>query len=721
MARGQINGRQIHVTGFRKNNDSTEEIYKVTAFGTSTATKSAGENVDSNIAVILHEKHAWIQFSGNCSGTLKCNGVSSGCMLFNTKNIVPNSVVVSQYPSFIESYRIEQVDDGIYRLEFCRYPSYGGGSSEKFVLAGTDIYGNTIFSDGESVAPQPASQGTIQLYYSTPGHISVSLPSNSTEVLLTYEASSEIKTTTLSVGEISGNIREVDIDNEGYLGILTVKFPVNNSQSFESEHTITIKGKDIYGDIIYSNEVTITQGKKPNSSQFYVSGEDIAYDQETAVFVVHYPDTMNPATVSVVDNSPNISNIVKQASGGVVNFIVTTGVNDGPTLKELSVVVTGLTGTDGTSMTASGVLFQGTGAYILISGETDYPNTSAGQEEVLVQYYTQSHSFKYTAFGVSNVSASGNTAFTSVGGTVSVNKSTKTVSLRFPNNETSNDRTFVITVYGTTPTGNTIRATYTFTHLGCVTGSLMLVSGTSTSAEIEYNIENFQLTVHIPNDVVESTVGVADIQSTSSQFRIYRTTLSSDKRTLTCYISMNTSDRSYTYTIVMSGSTESNAIKYSNEFTAVHKPNGSGPGPTEYVDVDLFGILIQTDEEPTPPEPGDGIYNTYKWGTISAVPKSAARPATPELGRAILVGPSQTVTMYVNVNPPYSSMYKVKWGRVNQGAGIGHGNPPLGSTSATLVARRPYNSYFLLSLVNAQNEEDVYWAETITLSYDENR
>lgn len=725
MARGQINGRKIHVTGFRRNNDSSEEIYKVTAFGTSTAEASAGDNIDSNTAIVLHEKHAWIQLAGNCGSSTLCNGTSSGCLLFETKNIVHGSLSVSQYPSFIESYRIEEVEDSLYRLEYCRYPSYGGGQTEKFIVTGIDIYGNTIYSDGESVAPHNANQGNILLYYSNPGTSRTYVSSTDTEVTLYYELSSEIKTNTISVGNISGNITGTSITSEGYTGMITVKFPTNNSQSFENTYKITIKGKDIYGDIIYSNEVTINQGVKPNSSQFYVTGEDIEYIQETAVFVVHYPNTMNPSTISVVDRSSNISNIVKQSSGGVVNFIATTGVNNGNTRKELSIVVTGLTGTDNTSMTVSGMLFQGTGAYILISGETNYPNTSAGDEEVVVQYYTQSHSFKYTAFGVSNVSVSANTEFTSIGGTATINKSTKTVSLRFPKNETNYDRTFVITVYGTTSAGSTLRATYTFTHIGCASGSLRLVSGTSTNAEIEYNVEELQLTVYIPADIVESTVGVADIESTSSQFRIYRSILSSDNRTLTCYISVNTSDRSYTYTIVMSGATENNVIKYSNEFTAVHKP-GSGPGPTTEVDVTFTGTLTQTEDGGGGgggDDTGSGVYNTYFWGSITTVPACAARPYDPDagVGRAILVGPTgATVTMNVNVNPEYRN-YLVKWGRVNQGAGISHGNPDLGSTTATLRAVRKYGSHFMLSLVPPDDpvEASAIWAENITLLYDE--
>ena len=798
MARGQINGKKILVTGFRKNNDSSEEIYKVTAFGTSTAEASAGSNVDSNTAIIFHEKHAWIAFSGNCNGSTLCNGLSSGCLLYNTKNIKPGTLTVSQYPSFIESYRIEEVEEGLYRLEFCRYPSYGGGSSETFIVAGEDIYGNIIFSDGETVAPQDATQGTIDLFYDSPGNARAVLPSNSTEVRLNYEASAEIKTATITIGDTSGNVTGVNIQNEGYIGFVTVRFPANNSQSFESEYTVTIRGKDIYGDIIYSNEVTIVQNKKEDSSRFYILGNDIEYNETTGEFVVYHPTSIDADTIQVSERSSTITGVQKEIEGSIVKFLVTTDENVEPTQKELSIIVTGRTTTDGTIMTISGTIYQKTGSYLLISGRTDYPSLPDGDTPVDVEYFNQTHSFKYTAFGLSDVSASGDTTFRSAGGSVSVNKSTKTVSLTFPKNESGSDRVYKITVYGNDSSGRTLKATYTFTHIGSLTGAITLLSGTSENGEIEYNQHSFDLSVNIPEDIVLSTVGVGEITSDHTQFKIYLATLSADKRTLTCMVYENTLARSCKYTIDVSGKTADNRTRYSNKFTVRHKGSVSESwiefSPTSkevrfndttvtanfnYNDLDNItvefctssdgssvstsglsysngsgSVVITFTSNPTadrtitlsisgkdgsgrtvvpsmnfkviqPKEGGggggDGIYDTYKWGNISTVPKSAARPATPELGRAILVGPSQNVTMNVNVNPPYSSLYKVKWGKVNQGAGIGHGNPPLGSTSATLVARRPQPTYFTLYLVNAQNENDIYWAGTITLMYDENR
>lgn len=120
---------------------------------------------------------------------------------------------------------------------------------------------------------------------------------------------------------------------------------------------------------------------------------------------------------------------------------------------------------------------------------------------------------------------------------------------------------------------------------------------------------------------------------------------------------------------------------------------------------------------------GSGVYNTYFWGSITTVPACAARPYDPDagVGRAILVGPTgATVTMNVNVNPEYSN-YLVKWGGVNQGAGIGHGNPDLGSTTATLRATRKYGSHFMLSLVPPDDpvEASAIWSENIMLIYDE--
>ena len=117
----------------------------------------------------------------------------------------------------------------------------------------------------------------------------------------------------------------------------------------------------------------------------------------------------------------------------------------------------------------------------------------------------------------------------------------------------------------------------------------------------------------------------------------------------------------------------------------------------------------------------DGVYNTYRWGNITTVPARAARAATPELGRTILVRSGETVTMNVNLTASYKGRYKVKWKQVNQGAGIGFagGLPPLGATSATFIARRKQGSHFMLQLVDAEDEENTFWAEYIGLSYDD--
>lgn len=577
MARGRIDGKKIKVSDFRSYDEQHEEIYKVVAVGTSTAEASAGESVESNAAIILHEKHAWIQFAGSCSNTgINCNGLASSCLLINTKNIKPGSINVAQYPSFVESYKIEKVNNETYKLLFCRYPNYEGGSAqESFVVSGYDIYGNLITSSDEAVNPFNANQGSISLHCASSLATSISVPWNADNCQLVYELSPEIETNSIVVNEKNGGITGVTITPAGNVGTVLVKFPQNNSQSFECVYHISIKGKNIYGDTIYSETVSITQEKKGNSSQFYITGEDIEYNETVGTFKVHYPSTISADSIGVKQHSSNISSVTKQ-SGGIINFNASTDVNTGTEKKELWITVTGRTTTDGTVMTISGTLYQGTGAYILISGRTDYPNTAAGDPQVNLPYYTQSHSFKYTAFGIFNISVSGDTSFTSNGGTATLNRTTKTVSLRFPRNEGDEDKTFVITVYGNDSSNRTIRATYTFTHESISAGGLRLTSGATETGSVEYDATSFQLTVTIPDDITPSTIGVSKNTSDSEQYKVYRTSVSSDGTSLTCYVYKNLTPRTWPYTLQVSGKTQDNQIKFSNEFIAYHKTNEPG-------------------------------------------------------------------------------------------------------------------------------------------------
>ena len=130
---------------------------------------------------------------------------------------------------------------------------------------------------------------------------------------------------------------------------------------------------------------------------------------------------------------------------------------------------------------------------------------------------------------------------------------------------------------------------------------------------------------------------------------------------------------------------------------------------------------IDSGNTPSDGSEPEGVYRTYFWGNISTMPKRAARPATETLGRAILVRSGETVTMNVNVNSPYKENYQIFWKGVNQGAGIGFsdGKPPLGSTSATLIARRKQPSNLNLRLIKNGDVNDIFWAENITLSYDD--
>ena len=212
MARGTINGRKINVTNFTRNNDSKEEVYRVVVSGPSTAEASFGDIIRSNAAVILHEKHAWIQFSGECTADQEmCNGLTAKCLLIETKNIRKDTVYVKEHPTYIESYQIERLTDTRYKLKYCCYPTYGTAGREQFVINGIDIYGNTISSAAQEVNPNNTREGTVKLHQSGSQDTAVTLNSYATSCNLVYELSQEIDPDTVSINSTAGTITNIAI------------------------------------------------------------------------------------------------------------------------------------------------------------------------------------------------------------------------------------------------------------------------------------------------------------------------------------------------------------------------------------------------------------------------------------------------------------------------------------------------------------------------------
>lgn len=620
MARGRISGNKIYVSGFRANDTEHEETYRVSLSGSSTVGSSRGAVIRSNTVVIRHEKHAYVNFGGQCQCDIAgCATELCGCVVINAKNIKPNSVKIIASPSFVNTYEIERKSNSEYHLKYCLYPDGSASSAEAFVVGGTDIYGNAITS-GEYYIEPPVVEGTgISLKCSTGNTTTISAPYSSTSWNLKYQCEQGVIYSTVKEYEKTGDITNVTFsgrnDDQGY-GYVKVEFLENQSRNSTKTYKIRICGKDKYGQDAKSNYVTIVQEKKPEDGQLYITGDDISYDQTVAVFVINYSSNMTD--IEITNKSTNLGTPVTASTGtGKISVSATTDVNEGTERKALSIYVRAKSPADGYKY-ADKTIYQSGSAYLLILGRctgnktgsvvdentvympvgnnaTNYCSTlvkvtksntdvemdseiypsdeSTGYEHYTgdpVPYYTQTVKFKYMSNGVTGIHAVGDTAFRNVGGQAQLNSTSKEVTLSFPQNKTGAEREFTITVSGTSSNNNTLSATYTFKQLAQTGPAFLLLSGTTgqQSATLSCSAETISLTITCPSDYKDIAVG--EKTSSDPNYEIGNVSIvknNDEKYSLTGTISQNVSSDDVTYNIIASGHTGNNEVKFTNYFT----------------------------------------------------------------------------------------------------------------------------------------------------------
>lgn len=634
MARGRISGKKIHVEGFTPNDPEKEEIYRVVAQGRSTAGGSAGLTVESNMATVLHEKHAEVRFGTPCHCDLEgCVPELCGCVRVHTKNIKKDTLVVVQMPEYINHFTIERLTPTLYYLKYCIYPGYGSTTSpQPFILAGTDIYGNVIPSDEYWVNPVDVGAVYIEL------REDMAIPASATTCNLTYVCHPDVVVSTITRYDVEGDIRSVEFSSPNNV---TISFPQNYSRNTEKRYRIRIIGYDRFGGLVKSNYVEITQGKATKNGQFYISGDDIDYNQTQAIFVIHHDLSMTG--INIVDCSSTITEIQSSAvtSPDTITVTALTEVNSETSMKSLTIIASGLT-VNGTIAYAEGLIYQMPGVFLLIlgkctgnktgslvnettadiplgnvedeqlrkycstllrasknvheygnqEGDDNFPSTeiypadnSIGYENYTgdsVAYFVQNLSFRYISYGVTGITASGDTAFTSAGGRAVVNTSSKTVALTFSKNTTGNPRTFTITLYGKTSSGMPISATYTFTQMEQDGNSFTLQSGTTleSTAEVPYTTTSITLKVYCPTDYKD--IGLATATTTLSSYNIHNARIvknTDEEYTLIADIYSNTTPSPITYTVIVSGHTGDNRVRYTKTM---------GPGGTEYDEMTII-------------------------------------------------------------------------------------------------------------------------------------
>ena len=574
MATGTINSEQTKITVSFPNSASTEyeELYKVQYAGTSEAEPTLGEPVISNVAKVKREKRATISISGGGSSPSSlCNTLT-----ITTKNVKKNSLTIAQYPDFVNTIEIRWISEDTYVLEYCAYPNYGDtGDTEygNFVVAGIDIYGHVVTSDDLEIENSGGAQmGDITLRVIS----EVPIPYFETQCVLEFAFNpSIICGHTIEVASTSGNITGVTMGAiETSTGQLTVKFPANTgTNNTGCTYTVKVKGLNVYGDVVPSNEVTFTQGVGEKSSQFFVSGDDIPNTATSAVFNVTCSQNIVQSSIGVAtdrNGNPIIHNCTNPIVAGT-SITVETTQNTSSSQKDISLTVSANT-TDGKTVYADGILFQNAGFYLTVPQGTDVP------------YYSQSHSFRYSSLNVTGITASGSNAFISANGRVTINTTTKTVSLTFSKNETSEIKTFDITLKGYNTSGAEVTATYTFTQDKFGVGEFQLSplegfsESTPTSGSILHSTTTFKLSITYPPGNGYSSFGVCLNESTSNRYRVYSTTIqgSGDTgRTLVCEVSPNNGNTQCIYTLQVSAVTSDNRVKYTNEFEILHKINSS--------------------------------------------------------------------------------------------------------------------------------------------------
>lgn len=563
MASGRIEENKIIVTGFTTNTATTlnkEELYSVVVSGASTAELSPGAILRSNKAFIRREKHAYIK-PGDIEST---EGLCSSITI-STKNIKKDSLYIVGVPGFISSYEFKKLDDEQYVLELCSYPNYDEPVNDTIVIGGYDIYGNIILSDEIDLTWEGGlTYGSVILFYESDGEESSekSVTATETSLEISYVKTDNVIPDTLDILVKSDDLNVVSFQKADNFGKISVSFPSNGSKILEKEYTIQIFGLNEYGDRVISNVFKIVQGKRDESSRFYVDGVDIEHNATEAVFNVHYP--ANITNIGVYYWSNTIISEPSYAGGSKVR--ATVNVNNGPQQKALSITMSGKT-ENGKIVYADGTIFQKPGAYLLID-----ENGGVQSATTTIKHYTQAFSFKYKSLNITNITVSGNADLLNNGGLVSLNKSRRTVNVSFRKNEGNTDKEYSVTIKGKTPTGAEVSAVYFITH-GSSTGSeFTLLYNGAASHTFPYHLDDnkFVLDVNFPSDY--DRIGVYQITSTSSQYKIYNYQFSTDRKRLECYVHDNIGVSESLYTVTVSGITPDNKVVYTNEFRATHNP-----------------------------------------------------------------------------------------------------------------------------------------------------
>ena len=551
MANGSINEGKVKVTGFTAY-ELSENTYRVSVSGTSVAELSSGKTLTSNIATVRHEKHAYITLLNLVTGDTSCCGYTYSITIASI-NIVDGTLRVVTYPSWVSKFTITGN-----KLCYNLYQNYEVDPHDDigvFVVAGEDEYGNLITSEPLSIRPgDKYDWGAIMWEES-----GITVSASETSGTATYNLSGCVVNTSIEICGHYGNIYGIELVTGDTSGRISIYFPENRSRNFEKNYAVRLCGIDEFGVSITSDILIITQEKAAESPSFYLTGEDIDYFDTEGVFSVIYdPDEISGGTIGIYDWSTDTITGTPVYDPETGKVTVETLENTGASEKVLLVTMSAITVYD-IIIYASGLITQAAGKELKIYNDLRIPETAV-TSLVNSGYFEQRRIFEYTSKNVGAITPIMETG-EEEGTAVYVDTVNKSVTVIFPRNKTSVQKTFKIKLLSEVG----LEATYQFNQDAFIESDFRLSGGTNVTETgqnegyIEYSATTFTLKIVYDPENEYSNFGISLNSSDSPIYKITSAVVNEDEMIVSGETYENTDQRDHTYLIQVSATTKEEA------------------------------------------------------------------------------------------------------------------------------------------------------------------
>ena len=564
MAKGRvIDNNKVKVTGFTEN-ELSEKTYRVNVSGTSVAELSAGKTLTSNIAIVRHEKYADITLSDPVTGDTSCCGYTYSITI-TSRNIVDGTLRVVTYPSWVSKFAItgNKLCYNLYQ-NYEVDPNYDIGV---FVVAGEDEYGNLITSEQLSIRPgDKYDWGAIMWEES-----GITVSASETSGTAIYNLSGCVLSSSIEICGYYGNIYGIELVTGDTSGQISIYFPENRSRNFEKNYAVRLCGVDEFGVSITSDILIITQEKAAESPSFYLTGENIDYlDTEGVFSVIYDPDEISGGTIGIYDWSRDTITGTPEYDHEASKVTVETLENTGASEKVLLVTMSAIT-VYGIIIYASGLITQAAGKELKIYNDLDNPETEV-TSSTRSAYFEQRRSFRYTSKNVGVITPIIENR-QEEGTAVYIDTVNKSVTVIFPRNETSEQKTFKIKLLSEAG----LEATYQFYQNAFIESDFRLSGGTNVTESvpnegyIEHTATTFTLKIVYNPEKEYSNFGISLNSSDSPIYKITSAVVNEDEMIVSCETYENTDQREHIYQIQVSATTKEGVEIDTRIYTLHHK------------------------------------------------------------------------------------------------------------------------------------------------------